>query len=261
MCWNATISLSFTIAMILLRMWLKHIDYEYLDRATVGLFIYGFMQFSQFLNWITILPLSQYGHCTPSNHWFTYVAFIALAIQPFGNNLSVMLGESLSKRPKFKLPLIFSAIYALVLIMQFVIGDRKHMVNSEKNPINQEYIDSILAEPYEKYFSTTIDELFGACTYARDYIVWRFPLIQDSNLFQFSTFHLLSLSIFETSNWRQFAIMFICYYVLAFISVYEYPDSAESAAFWCKSTIVYCILYFLDGLYFLKTRHHTNRTN
>lgn len=355
MCWNGTVSFIFAIILCTTAIYLWEKKYFYWKRACASLFIYGFMQYVQFLNWIYILPLELHGYCTTKSYITTYLGLIALIPQPFFNNLSIYLGYEAEiegechiknntstnssesgyddegehdrrerertiksiqhrvNRSTFKWPIIFSIFYFCAMLIQLRLGESQNHVDSLQyyqihNKIyfthtnrlnftnnitaNNIIINNIMPNNQQDQsdqslssFPTTFSDLI-TCTYIgmKGYILWQFKFLTDTNLFNFSVFHLLPLTIFgmfdmnqffaqnassinklrylmtiqcwknaiHLAKFRQFLIAFICYYLLAINAAFEYSGSGESAAFWCRSTILLPILYLFDFLIFQK---------
>lgn len=229
---------------------LRRMNYTYWKRAWYSLTIYGIMQFTQFLNWLTIQKLENYGEeCPAANRYATYLAYISIVLQPLFNILSAAAGEvnSPENRARYTLLICMSIVVVVIMLLQLIVGELWSSESSET------------VSTFD--FSTTLDDHI-TCTYVGKYgyILWRFRVFQAENLPNYFVYHLFSLTVFTISNLRQFLILFFCYYVLAIYSAIEYPNSGESAAYWCKSTIAISILFLLDCWYEKKYLQKTKRS-
>jgi hypothetical protein len=239
MCWNATVSLGFAVAMFGTIYYLKHVRYSGWQRAAFALSIYGAMQFAQWLNWLTVLPLSNYtgdsnSTCTDANRYPTYLAYVIVQLQAVFNVLAVAVGEPKNRQTLFIFPIIAASITGMVGILQLILG--------EMNYDTAHRVFRVFGT------STTYDEHIS-CTYLgpNDYLLWRNKVYISPMMPTYFTYHLFPLTMFFMSNRRQLFIFFVSFYVMAAFSSLSYPNSAESASYWCMTTIVLPLLFIADA--------------
>lgn len=260
MCWNATISLIFACTMGMTAITLKYIGYSMWKRSAYILSLYGIMQFIQFLNWLTILPLphgipfdsdpdsnkdNHGAQCTDVNRYITYLAFANIIIQPLFNTLAVAAGESKDRQQLFSFPLWASIIFFISSIFQLYIGENL------KTPYTARQSSTMLLLPKmpDGTDSTAMTYASTTCTYIGPggYILWRFKLLHTSFTPTYFIYHLFGIIMFYISSWRQFFIFFFGNYVLMSFASWSYPNSGESAAYWCTSTILLPVLLVVDA--------------
>lgn len=255
MCWNAEISLMFGFAMFISAGILKYVGYSGWKRASVALSIYGIMQFAQWINWLTVLPLSDYygavnassntnstnltgnttNSCTVANRYATYGAFLALQLQVVLNVVASAIGEPADRQTLFRFPIIAACITFVASMFQLIAGELGY--RSQSISVNGIF--------------TVFDEAV-TCTYVGPggYLLWRFKLFMHPFLPNFFfVYNLFGLSLFFISNKRQMLACFLGFYGLAAFADSAYPDSAEFAAYWCRSTVGLPIFFGLDCLY------------
>ena len=241
MCWSAPVSVAFAVAMGLSAYALKRVGYSGWKRSAWVLGIYGCMQFVQALNWMTIVHYSDNftgtGVCPPQNKYATYLAYIVVTLQPLFNTLAVAAGESKERQALFRIPLCASVITCLAMLLQLVLGE----MNDYPLSVPLIVADDFLATMYSEV----------TCTYVGPggYLLWRFKVFLSPMLPTFYVYHLFGLLLFYISYWRPFLIFFFAHFVLALVSNAMYPESAESAAYWCTSTMCLPILLFADAWY------------
>lgn len=197
------------------------------------------MQFAQFLNWLTILPLSEYGTCTVYNKYATYFAYFALSIQPIFNLISVILYEPKERVNLYIIPFIFAIITSILWIIQLFLGELGYVGESSV------IVNKLVSDTHVSVYSTI------TCTYVGKYncILWNFKLYLAPLLPTHYTYIILGIPLLFISDLRQRFILVYGHFILALYSSYYYRDSAEFTSYWCASTVSLPILFLADMLY------------
>lgn len=237
MCWNAPISIVFGVAMFTTAWYLRYIGYTCWRRSALALGLYGAMQLTQALNWLTVLPLADYGQCTAANRAATYLAYLIILLQFVVNVLALEVDEPAARRQLFTLPLRGALVVLAVGLAQLVAGD----VLGWQGP-------TLRVTPRD--FSTTLDPLV-TCTYVgpNRYLLWRFRLYLSPLLPTFFVYQLFGLVVLAAAKLRHRLLFLVGFHGLALFSFLHFRGSAEDAAFWCHSTILLPLLFLADAYY------------
>lgn len=253
MCWNASVSVVFGVVMFATAAYLKHIKYPYYLCANVALLLYGSMQFAQALNWLTVLPLSEYGRCTPANYYATLFAFAIAFLQPMCNVLAVAAHEKqaicesippyeqgtevaqqkIAKRmDMFVLPFLGGVVVLVVGFIQLALGEWG--------------VPSTLLLAEEDF--TTLYDSVITCTYIGPggYLLWRFKMYLSPLMPTQFVYQLFGLTIFCVSSRRRLAMFLFVFYGMALVSIWKYT-TAESLAYWCASSVTLPPMFLFDA--------------
>lgn len=234
MCWNAPVSLAFATVMFGSAFALKWMNYSSWRRAAFGLSIYGAMQFTQFLNWLTIEEWENYPKCSQWNRTATYVSYIALNLQPLFNVLAIEAGEK--KNSEYKLVKWAGGVVFLAYLLQLVIGDF-------------ELLESAFhIHPGD---TSTIYDPLATCTYIGPggYLLWKFKVYLSVFSPTYFVYHLFGLLVFTVTNTYHKLISIFGFYGLAIFARVMYAGSGEVAAYWCHTTVVLPLFFFVDAYY------------
>jgi hypothetical protein len=235
MCWNASVSLAFAVAMFGSAYALKKMNYSSWKRAAFGLSIYGAMQFSQFLNWLTVASWSDYPKCSEANRIATYVSYIALNLQPLFNVLAIEAGEK-RHQDYYRLAKWSGVVVAVAYFVQLVIGDFELLTSA--------------FHVKAKDLSTIYDPS-ATCTYIGPggYLLWKFKVYLSVFSPTYFVYHLFGLVVFTVTNKRHLLISIFGFYGLAIFARIMYAGSGEVAAYWCHTTVVLPLFFFADLYY------------
>ena len=236
MCWNASYSFAFAGAMFGTALVLKYFNYSAWRRAALSLSVYGLMQFAQGLNWLTVLPWSEYGKCTDGNRYATYLAYVALHLQCLFNMLSVAATPIGEKHRNYKLIIWMAGLVTLTCYIQLAIGELG-------------WLKSTLLLPTRSSV-TTYDPLV-TCTYVGPYgyLLWKFKVYLSPLMPTYFAYNMFGLVILTVAGWRQRLICAIGFHGLALYAEWAFHNSGEAAAYWCHSTILLPLLFFIDFVY------------
>lgn len=237
-------------------------NYRHLHRATICLVFYGLIQLAQSYSWFSIHPISDYGGCG-NNFDAAFYSYLLLILHLLVNSLSISVGENRLKK-LYRLFVVLSTLYFVIMLLQLFLANFVKVMGLDC----RDYPICFEAKRREKLLEASKDGFpvlsnFATCSHIGEYgyLLWQFVAITEYRFASMVIGGLCSTVIFTISDRKQFYIAFFSYYVMGMLSLYFYPNSGESVAFWCRSSISLAILYILDAWSSLISRPHPEKHN